>query len=331
MALTDKRPVVVAAFEAKGEVRAIVEQTLGDVCALRFINRETPEARRAALAEAVAVLAWRPHVEYEAGELAGQTHLGLVQSVTAGIDFVPFEALPKGVPFATNAGAYAKPMAEHVMAMTLAAAKALFDRHDKLKRGTFEQWTPTRSLEGATCGILGFGGIGREVARLMRPFGARIMALNRSGKTDEEVAFAGTLADLDRVLEAADVLVLTLSLNKETKGLLGARELGLMKKDAILVNVARGALIDQRALYQHLVENPGFIACIEAWWVEPFVHGEFRLDYPLLDLPNLIGAPHNSAVVPGGIMHALRQAALHVRRFLEGEAPKNVVTERDWV
>jgi glycerate dehydrogenase len=329
--LTDKRPVVVAAFEAKGEVRAVVEETLGDVCTLRFIHGASPEMRRAALAEARAVLAWRPHVEYAPGELAAHSHLGLIQCVTAGIDFVPFDALPNGVPFATNAGAYAKPMAEHVMAMTLAAAKALFDRHEKLKRGVFEQWTPTRTLEGATCGILGFGGIGCEVARLMRPFGARIMALNRSGVTDEEVAFCGTLADLDHVLAAADVLVLTLSLNKETKGLLGARELGLMRKDAILVNVARGALIDQEALYRHLVENPGFTACIEAWWVEPFVHGEFRLDHPLLDLPNLIGAPHNSAVVPGGIMHALRQAALHVRRFIEGDAPVNVVTERDWL
>ncbi|MGD9538523.1 MAG: 2-hydroxyacid dehydrogenase [Alphaproteobacteria bacterium] len=329
--MTGKRPVVVAAFEAKDDVLAIIEAGLGDISTLRFIHGASPEARRAALAESAAVLTWRPHMEYEAGELAAQTHLGLIQSVTAGIDFVPFEALPRGVPFATNAGAYAKPMAEHVMAMTLAAAKALFDRHEKLKRGVFEQWVPTRTLDGATCGILGFGGIGREVARLMRPFGASIMALNRSGKTDEDVAFAGTLADLDRVLEAADVLVLTLSLNKETKGLLGAREFGLMKKDAILVNVARGALIDQGALYRHLSDNPGFTACIEAWWVEPFVHGEFRLDYPLLDLPNVIGAPHNSAVVPGGIDHALRQATLHVRRFLEGETPVNVVTERDRV
>ena len=99
---------------------------------------------------------------------------------------------------------------------------------------------------------------------------------------------------------------------------------------AILVNVARGAMIDEGALYEHLRANPQFCAGIDAWWQEPFSEGSFGTNYPFFELPNVIGSPHNSALVPGILYRAARQAAANARRFLRGEPVAGVVRRDDY-
>jgi len=221
-------------------------------------------------------------------------------------------------------------MSEHVLAMTLSLAKHLPQRHAALAAGRYDKWLPALVLDGSVCGILGFGGVGAATARLMRAFGARIHAVNRTGRTSETVEFVGTLADLDQVLAAADVLVVSLPLTLVTRGLLGRRELSLMKPAAILVNVARGAIIDQRALYEHLSTHPQFSAGIDTWWDEPAGEGPFRTDYPFLGLPNVLGSPHNSSIVPGTMLAAARVAAQNVRRYVRGEAVTGVIRRADY-
>ena len=251
--------------------------------------------------------------------------------MAAGADALDFAAIPPRLVLASNVGAYAEPIAEHVLAMTLALARRLPQRHAGLARGEFNQWQPLLTLDGAVCAVLGFGGIGSATARLMRPFGARVHAVNSSGVTSEPVDFAGTLADLDRVLAAADVLVIALPLTKATRGLLGARELALMKPTAILVNVSRAAIVDEGALYAHLRGHPEFCAGIDTWWHEPTPDSGFATGYPFFDLPNLIGSPHNSGIVPGVLVSAARRAATNVRRFLDGEPVTGVIRREDYL
>ncbi len=133
------------------------------------------------------------------------------------------------------------------------------------------------------------------------------------------------------MLAAADILVICLPLNLATRGLIGARELARMKPNAILVNVARAAIVDQEALYEHLRTNQGFRAGIDTWWDEPTGDAPFRTDYPFFDLPNVLGSPHNSSIVAGTMLSGARAAAENVRRYMRGEQVTGLVRRSDYV
>jgi phosphoglycerate dehydrogenase-like enzyme len=126
-------------------------------------------------------------------------------------------------------------------------------------------------------------------------------------------------------------VVISLPLTKATRGLIGSRELDRMKPDAILINAARGDIIDEHALYVHLSSHPGFSAGIDAWWIEPFTAGEFRTNYPFLALPNVLGSPHNSTMVPGMNKEGLRRAVENVNRFLTGGPVRGVVRREEYI
>ena len=312
---------VVVTHNVSAEQRAIYDEVLGASCEIVYVAEATDDDRGAALARADAVIATRPLAEFRDGDKALLAGARLIQQTTAGVDHVPFDRLPDGVPVAANPGTYSAPIAEHVLAMTLAAAKRLLVEDRAMRSGAFNQFTPNRMLAGRIAAILGFGGIGQESARLLRACGMRIHAINRTGETDAPVDFIGTTRDLEAVLRRADVIVISMPLTRLTMGLIGARELAWTKDDAILVNVARGEIVDQSALHAHLRDRPSFTACLDAWWVEPVRHGAFHLDHPFLDLANVIASPHNSASIPGTRGGVARQAAENVKRALTTGEP----------
>jgi glycerate dehydrogenase len=324
--MSDGRPLVVATFPVDKDALA---NDLGGAVEVQAVTGlpEDQRARTLRAADVILALNWRTELRPDEGPALG---VRFVQLLSAGADHLPFDQLPPQAQVASNAGAYAAPMAEHAVAMALALMKRLPQNSAKLAAGVWEQ-SFTRWVNGAVWGILGFGGIGTAVGRLVRALGGRVHGINASGRTDEPVEFVGTLDDLDTVLAAADVVVISLPLTQRTRDLIGRRELELMKPSAILVNVARGAIVGEAALYDHLQSHPEFSAAIDAWWVEPFGAGEFRLDDPFFELPNLLGSPHNSALVPGVLEEATRRAATNILRFLRGERVTGLVRAEDYL
>jgi len=321
---------IVATFSVDGDLKGPLLEILGQVARVIFLSEISPQERSRELASADVLISWHPARELQPDEFGMISHAKIMQLLSAGADHLPFHQLPPTLTIASNAGAYAAPMAEHILAMTLAITKNLLDRHNKLKNGIFDQMNANRMLKGSTCAILGFGGIGKATARLLRCFGVKIYAINSTGKTDESVDFIGTLRNLEYVLRQADVVVVALPLTNSTRGLIGSRELGWMKDSAILVNVARGDIINEAALYAKLKADPSFTAAVDAWWNEPLRNGTFRTNYPFLELPNFLGSPHNSGLVPGSLTTGAAYAAENVKRFLNHEPVVGIVKRSDY-
>ena len=329
----DERPTLVITCKLSPVQRVAVAEAVSNRARIVFLDEVgQPAARRAALSSATVLLAHNTAEELRADEVELIRDARLVQFVAAGVDFIPLDQLPPQVPLASNAGAQAESMAEHALAMALAAAKHLPMEQAGMARGEFNQAGPTRMVAESTCGILGLGGTGLALARLLKCVGARVHGINRRGESSVPIDWVGRPEDLDAMLSVSDIVFVTAPLTRETFGMIGGRELGLMKEDGILVNLARGELIDEEALYLHLRGNRSFIACIDAWWVEPVRHGRFEMRFPFLDLPNVIASPHNSAAAGSGRTNAVRRAASNCLRALAGETPLHLISqdERAW-
>ena len=254
-------PLVVT-YPLTGRSRTIVEEELGGTVEAIYLVDLLPAARTHALRRAGAVLSHDTSKELQPDEIPLIRNARLLQFTAAGVDWVQTRDLPEELPVAANKGGGAEPMSEHIVALALAAAKRLFIEHANLKRGEFNQRSANRMLRGGVCGILGFGNVGVATARLMRAFGMKIHAINRRGASDEPTDWIATTDRLDEMLRVADVLVISAALTIATEGLICARELRLMKENAMLINVARGEIIDEGALYAHLVSHPHFFAGI---------------------------------------------------------------------
>ena len=306
-------------YKTNDSIRAYVEKLASGVVDVIYLIDYPDEKRAEAFEKADIVVSLNLGRELRKEEIKHLDEIEYLQLLSAGLDHLPFDLLPGDLIVAGNAGAYAIPMAEHALGMILALAKRLREEDRNMRKGEFNQMRRTTLLHGKKAVILGLGGIGKQTAHLLQAIGMKIHAINTSGMTEEPVEFIGTTDDLQKVLKDASVVVLSLPLNKYTRGLIGKRELNWMRDDAILINIARGEIIDQGALYQRLKETPGFKAGIESWWVEPFRHGKFHLDYPLLELENVLACPHNSSIVPEIFEFGLDNAFQNIRRYVNGE------------
>ncbi len=255
--------------------------------------------------------------------------LRFVQTVLAGVDHLPFARLPSGLVVCGNAGAYNTALAEHAFALLLAAAKRVVFHATNIRNQEFSQGVSGKQLRGATLGIVGLGGIGKEVARLGRAFGMRVVAVTRRGASDFSADFVGGPRDLPRVLEEADFVVIAVPHTKVTHHLIAANELKRMKRDAVLVNIARGDIVREDDLFEHLRTVPSFTAASDVWWRYPKGPGH-PYSSPFHALPNFFGTPHVAWNVPPQRMAALHAAVDNVEAWLDGRPLRNVVDPGDY-
>ena len=212
----------------------------------------------------------------------------------------------------------------------VALAKNIMPNNRMLAGGQFDRTGFNQELRDGICAIIGFGGNGKAIARALQAIGMQIFGINRSGTSEAPVEFIGDVSDLKKALEMSAVVVVTTPLNRETRDLIGKKELTWMKDDAILINVGRGDVINQKALYDHLRSHPDFRAGIDTWWSEPAGGGKLELEYPFFELPNIIGSPHNADHVPRSMTGATRRALENVKRFLLGNKIRGILDRNDY-
>lgn len=241
---------------------------------------------------------------------------------SAGTDHPVFQGfLARGVRLTTSAGSSAVPIAHSVVNHLLSMCRnaRTYDGYQREHR-----WKPLENLdvEGRTIGILGMGSIGCEVARLVQHFGMRAIGTRRNPTGDEpcEIWAPARLAEL---LGIVDDLVLCAPLTDETRGMIGAAELALLRPGAHLVNVGRGELIDEPALVDALVSGHVGAAALDVFVTEPL-----PADSPLWDLPNVTITPHAAAETPLTRRRADHAFSANLARYARGEPMDNEVAPR---
>lgn len=209
--------------------------------------------------------------------------------VSAGRDGFERAGLPERVEVTDSVGAGAATAAEHAVALLLALTRRVPGLLEQQQRHVWDRVVAqgVRSLEGQTVLIVGLGHIGRGIAERLRPFGPQLIGLQHTPRHDESVDVLGVLADLDSFLPKADVVVLSLAATPETYRIVDADRLARFKQGALLVNIARGTLVDHDALDTGLREGLVGGAALDVTDPEPF-----PADHPLWDAPNVVIAPH---------------------------------------
>jgi phosphoglycerate dehydrogenase-like enzyme len=257
----------------------------------------------------------------------------LVQSVATGVDLFDRTALPAGVTVC-NAFGHETAIAEYVVMTMLALHHRLFAISNEFReQGSWrtswvESGAPHGEVRGSTLGILGYGRVGREVARRAAPFGCRILAANRSPRAaGDGIERVYPMALLDEMLPQCDTVAVCTALGPETTGLLDASRVALMKPGAFLINIARGPIIDEDALYAALCQGRLGGAAIDVWWQYPDSGEPNRRGsrHPFHELPNVIVTPHNSGWTAGMVRRRWDEIAENLGRFVRGEPLINIV------
>jgi phosphoglycerate dehydrogenase-like enzyme len=255
--------------------------------------------------------------------------LRLIQLLSAGYDKMDLALMAElGIPVATNGGANAWAVAEHCIGMLLALYKRLLQCDGSVRAGKWRQNAVTgfNSFEVAekTVGIIGAGNIGRKVASRLKAFETRILYHDPRPATDIEKELGARRVSLDELLCEADIVTIHTPLLRETRGLIGARELSLMKSTAVLLNTSRGSIVDEQALAGALSEKRIAGVGLDVFDKEPI-----SMDNPLLKYENVLFSPHAAGHSYEAWFRRSSFAWANIRRVASGHPPLSIAVPEE--
>ena len=254
--------------------------------------------------------------------------LKLIQLLSAGYDRVDIEAARRaGVPVCNNGGANAIAVAEHALMLMLAVSRRLVWQHGMVASGRWRGNDVANvrlyELYGRTLGLIGLGTIGKKVARLAKPFGLDVQYYDVVRLTEDQADALGVRFRLmNELLRTSDIVSLHVPLTPSTRHMIGAGELGLMKKTAYLINTCRGPVVDEPALYEALSNGTIAGAGLDVFDQEPPPAGN-----PLFGLDNVILTPHFAGPTWDNQYGRFRNGFDNVQRVARGEKPLWVIPE----
>lgn len=261
----------------------------------------------------------------------------LVHVAGAGYDGIEAGALPAGAVCA-NTFHHESSIAEHIASVLVALRRNLVGQDAALRTGVWSssvysaEIRQPETLRGAVVTFLGFGHIGSAAWNLLQAFGAEGIAITRSGTVDplaNSLRWTGSTDRLAEALSESDILVISIPLTDETTGLVGATQLDDLGPDGLLVNVARGPIVDETALYEALKERRIAGAAIDTWYRYPGPDGRGEPStMPFGRLDNIIMTPHSSGVTAETFRGRAREIAENITRLSKNEPLKNVVISR---
>lgn len=286
-------------------------------------DEEQPVPREVLLEEAKhATALWTMLSDQVDSELiAAADNLKIIANLAVGYNNIDLDAArEKGIAVTNTPEVLTETTADLAFALLLATARRLVQAEKTVRSGEWKSWTPMgmtgQDVFGATLGIIGMGRIGEGVCRRASGFDMNVMYHNRTRRSLEDVEYA----ELDELLKKSDFVVILTPLTEETRGMIGERELALMKKSACLINVARGGIVDEDALYEALKSGSIWAAGLDVFEEEPL-----PLNNKLLELENLTVLPH---IGSAGIRTRLEMMQLNAEAIgacLGGESIKNRV------